>query len=295
VSRRGARTLDSCGSKNGGSCIRVPAQGFAEELRQTKEVGVPALDDDQVHRVRIEQAQVPGKPLGRHIKHDEQSKKYPYPLPPDFDRKNLKKVEWKRAGPPYIFNQESDTMCCSGNALAGLLNTEPFSETMEKIIEERHAIAFYTHATEIDDLVGTYPLVDSGSYSLDVCKIAKKLGFISGYQHAFNMDQALAALQVGPVLTGTYWYDSFYEPDENFEIQIKGEKPIGGHVFLVRGYDPETNLVKADNSWGYDWGDRGSFYMTVETWQTLLDQEGDVTIPIAMKKSDFAAFRESFR
>ena len=245
-------------------------------------------DDDKIRRRLLDHRAVEGKPAGRNIKHDERSWAYRWwrevertpkgQVREGYDRKSLERVEHDRVG--GVFYQGRHTMSCTGNAMAGLLNTYPFHLSTRKPLEERHAIALYAHATEIDDLVGTYPYEDTGSYGLDVCKVAKDLGYISGYRHAFSVDEALDALQELPVLTGVYWYESFDEPDSNHTIHIRGPKPAAGHAFVVRGYDPDTGLVKADNSWADSWGDNGSFYFTVETWETLLAQEGDVTVPI---------------
>jgi hypothetical protein len=104
---------------------------------------------------------------------------------------------------------------------------------------------------------------------------------VSGYSHAFDMTAALAALQIGPVITGVNWYEGFDTPNADGLVKISGQVR-GGHELGARGYEPAANpddsLILLDNSWGPGWGDLGHFYWTVGTWKTLLAQQGDVTI-----------------
>lgn len=43
-----------------------------------------------------------------------------------------------------------------------------------------------------------------------------------------------------------------------------GEQILGGHCVAVVGYDDATRRWKCRNSWGDQWGDRGSFYLPYE-------------------------------
>jgi len=228
-----------------------------------------------VYVAELEERLVPGKPLGRHIEHDSRSRDFAVEVD---EATPLVKVLWNRYGNP--FNQ-GNLGSCTGNAITGVLNTAPFHKASGKLHTEKDAVAIYSAATKIDNIEGEYPPTDSGSSGLAVCKVAKAEGLIAGYKHAFSIAAALQALMKGPVITGVAWYDGFDTPDENGLVEISGEIR-GGHEFEIRGYDPATDLVTAENSWGVSWGLKGIFHFTSHTWAELLKQQGDVTVPLPL-------------
>lgn len=211
--------------------------------------------------------------LGRHVEHDPASVAYGI----EATGRALTKVLWARGGRPFNQGQLGS---CTGNATAGLLNTAPFRQARGgKLLTEKDAVAIYELATTLDAIAGQYPPTDTGSSGLGACKAAKKLGYISGYKHAFSIHAALEALMDGPVITGVNWYDGFDNPDANGLVEISGQVR-GGHEFEVLGYDPATDLVTAENSWGRTWGVKGRFHFTSATWARLLAEQGDATVPV---------------
>lgn len=223
----------------------------------------------------LQEKLVPGKPLGRHVEFDSRSRDFPFEAD---EAVPLVKVLWNRYGNP--FNQ-GNLGSCTGNAIAGVLNTAPFHSASGKLKTEKDAVAIYSAATKIDSITGSYPPEDTGSSGLAVCKVAKSEGLIAGYKHAFSIAAALQALMKGPVITGLVWYSGFDTPDKNGLVEISGEIR-GGHEFEIRGYDPETDLVTAENSWGTSWGELGLFRFTSKTWAELLKQQGDCTVPVPL-------------
>jgi hypothetical protein len=230
----------------------------------------------EVIRHILDEHIVEGKRLGRHIEHDPQSRKYGYSV-----RSLLQAIEHKRHS--AIFNQLS-LGSCTGNAAAGAKDTEPlYHSGSTRLLGEPGARGIYSLGTQLDGLSdGYWPPTDTGSSGLAVSKACKQMGLIKSYQHAFDMDAALSALQAGPVITGVNWYEGFDSPDANGLVKIAGQVR-GGHEIVARGYEPQgTNpddaLIKLDNSWSSSWGLNGSFFWTVATWRQLLSEQGDVTI-----------------
>ena len=214
------------------------------------------------------------KRLGRHVAHDPRSWKFQA-----LERPQIRSVLHKRKCPPF---DQGETNSCTGQAVAGMLMTTPLYKESRQLTEG-DALNLYARATHLDDFEGVYPAEDTGSTALAVMKAAKRLGYIKGYGHAFSLDQALRALVAGPVITGTYWYDSFYKPEGSNGRLKKSGHPIGGHEFLVVGLDVEDQVVRACNSYGTDYGDRGYFEMTFDLWDQLLHLNGDVTTPFVAK------------
>jgi hypothetical protein len=186
----------------------------------------------------------------------------------------LKTVLWERAGGPF---DQGDIGSCTGQAIAGALNTVPLNGG-RPLLDEADALNLYSRATHLDHFKGLYPPDDTGSSGLAACKAAKQLGLIVTYRHAFGLDHALQALQLGPVITGVSWYEGFDRPDRHGRVHIAGQIR-GGHEFEVVGYDPATRLVAAWNSWGPGWGVGGMFFFLASDWDRLLHEHGDVTVP----------------
>lgn len=223
----------------------------------------------------IEEEVIEGQRLGRHVEHDPRSRQYAV----EPQKVALRTVTHRRYGP--LFDQ-GDLGSCTGNAAAGAINTAPLHLAKHKLLKESDAVSVYELATKLDEFDGSYPPDDTGSSGLAAAKALKQMGLIAQYRHAFNMDEALAALMLGPVITGVNWHEGFDRPDANGYVKLDGQVR-GGHEFLVVGlhhYEKFVgdSLVVADNSWGMGWGDRGRFYFRVSTWQKLLDEQGDVTV-----------------
>ena len=225
---------------------------------------------------RIEEVASPhGGRLGRHVEHDPASKDHAFGLtvPPSA----LVAVSHVRHGDP--FNQ-GDLGSCTGNATAGAINTEPFYLEGRDLVES-DAVAIYELASALDNIPGAYPPDDTGSSGLAAAKAAVEKGYISAYKHAFSVEEALAALQQTPLITGVSWYESFDTPNPDGLVSIAGQVR-GGHEFEIIGFEPGQNLddgiVEAVNSWGTGWGKNGRFYFTVATWRQLLGDQGDATI-----------------
>lgn len=230
----------------------------------------------EIVREILDEHVVEGRRLGRHVEHDPRSRQYAFAM----KATTLVAVEHKRHG--GIFNQ-GNLGSCTGNAACGAKNTEPlYHSGSTHLIAEAGAVDVYSLATRLDGMSdGYYPPTDTGSSGLAVAKALKQLGMIGSYSHAFGIDAALAALQLGPVITGVNWYEGFDSPDANGLVKISGQVR-GGHEIVARSYVPAPNpddaLIGLDNSWGTTWGLTGRFFWTVATWKQLLAEQGDVTI-----------------
>lgn len=105
---------------------------------------------------------------------------------------------------------------------------------------------------------------------------------------AFIMDNEI------PLVFNVMWYPEAVNSAGDFHMPSEDEmNGGGGHVILLVGYDPSTQLFKFRNSWGANWGDNGYGTMPKEYIETHyeaaqwepLDQWDDDTEDMLIKSS----------
>ena len=221
--------------------------------------------------IRIPETVVEGKRLGRHqALPDERDFAYLAQGAPQ-----IVSVRHEAVGLPL---DQGDIGSCTANALCGALNSQP-DYTGGHVFNETDALSVYKRETA--DEGEPYPEFDPGGTGRAVCKAGRELGLITSWQNAVGLQAALQALVLRPVITGVYWMTSFDYPNADGRIAIAPGATIrGGHEFVVDEIDADHYLVGCWNSWGPDWGLGGRFYMSWHCWWELLQQGGDVTVPI---------------
>jgi hypothetical protein len=219
----------------------------------------------------IPEHQIEGKRLGRHVKHDPRSLQFHATRAPQ-----IVSVTHQSTGLPL---DQGNLGSCTANALCGALDSAP-DFVGGPTLTEANAIRVYELETKMEGK--PYPPNDPGGSGLMVCKAAKQLGMISSYLHAFGVQHALEALVMRPVITGISWYTSFDNADpQTGLVQIApGATVRGGHEIVADGIDADKQLVWFWNSWGTQFGLGGRFCMSFDTWDQLLQQQGDVTVPV---------------
>ncbi len=212
-------------------------------------------------------------PLGRVVEHDERSRLYQAPR-----ATTQRSVLWGHHAPVLDQGQLSS---CTGNATAQLINTDYFAASRTHgYLNENDAVQLYEMATHLDGIAGnTYPPHDEGSSGLGAAKAGVRLGYFTGYKHAFGFDHFAATLQLQPVIVGTEWTEDMFTPDQRGYIKPTGQV-AGGHEYLALGISWETKTLTFLNSWSAKWGQAGRFYMTFAAFTTLLVNQGDATAPL---------------
>lgn len=212
--------------------------------------------------------------LGRRVNHDPRSRAYPVRVAPLEARAAGATIAWSRR---FGVLDQGQLGSCTGNAALGALGTDPYFATVSGVAwTETDAVSIYSDATKIDTAPGTYPPTDTGSDGVSVAKVLKGRGWISGYEHAFTIDQLFAALARGPVIVGTNWYQGMFTPDAQGLLSISGQV-AGGHEYVIDGWNADHGLFRMTNSWGTSWGLAGSAWLEQSTLTRLLAEQGDVT------------------
>lgn len=220
----------------------------------------------------IPETHVVGKRLGRHVHHDEASRKFVAET-----AGQVIDVNHIATGLPLDQGQIGS---CTANALCGALNSAPNFVPHSLPKRELDAIKLYQLETKMEG--EPYPPNDPGGSGLMVCKAAKQLGWIKSYTHTFSTQTALLALVIRPVIAGVNWYSSFDRPDPKTGVVsiAKNATVRGGHEVVALEIRERDELVGFENSWGHSFGQGGRFYMSFDTLDRLLREQGDITVPI---------------
>jgi len=206
--------------------------------------------------------------LGRHVEHDSRSLRYLYPRTA---------TDWT----PIRHHTDAPVLdqgglgACTGYAAAHRLGHGILPPDM---ITDELARALYSEATSLDIFPGVWPPEDTGSSGLAVAKAAANAGYIGGYQHITAPEQLAAALAVAPVLVGTAWYGSMFQPIRDGLVNVDTDSGLyGGHEYLCDEYT-ESGYLGFQNSWGPGWGKEGRFYIERDDFLALLADQGDATV-----------------
>lgn len=211
-------------------------------------------------------------PLGRTLWHDPKSRLYPA-------RTAIRRFSVTHRHLGSVLDQ-GNLGSCTGNSLAQVLNTMGAHRVPSRLYKEADAVHFYSRGTNEDEFVGDYPPSDEGSSGNGVCLAAWKDGVLDRYEHCFGLDHTLNTLVLRPVMIGVNWYTGMFFTDTNGFLWPSGQVE-GGHEPALIGVNFKLRYVTLLNSWGKHWGRQGRAYMTFDTLDRLLHEDGDVTVPYA--------------
>ncbi|MCA1839959.1 MAG: hypothetical protein ABR585_12540 [Gemmatimonadaceae bacterium] len=220
--------------------------------------------------------------LGRHVHHDSRNRQYEHFTSSVFD---LARTVQHHSNIPVL--NQGNIGACAGFAGAGLMGYDRYFEVLSpnrqaalKTSGDATGLTFYHYATIKDSIRGTYPPDDTGSDGPSSCKGMTELSYANGYKHSFKWNTLLTALNVGPVMVGTTWYNSMFDAaGSEGTVNVDTRSGVaGGHEYVADGYD--NNYVYFLNSWGTSYGKAGHFRIPVLQFQDLLADQGDVTVPV---------------
>lgn len=116
-------------------------------------------------------------------------------------------------------------------------------------------------------------------------KVLQQLGYIESYHWAWDIDTLVnAVLTTGPVVVGTIWYEGMFYPDPKTGTVQPTGRMAGGHAYLLTGVNTKTGRFRFKNSWSKNWGKTGRFWMDIEKFEPLLNQDGEACLALELKK-----------
>lgn len=245
--------------------------------------------------------------LGRLVQFDERSRDYPVrdllPTP------ELKGRRWYSPR-GHILDQGVDLGVKGWNAsgctgfsrtydLAGSPNPVKAIVNGNKVAPDNEfAFALYKLAQQYDE----WPGEDyEGSSVLGALKATKALGFIGEYRWAFGIDDVCSALStLGPVVVGSNWLDSMFDPSSSGLVNVDMNSDVaGGHAFefdqvMVSKQSINSHLfsgeavghsgdvlLSGNQSWGQDWGKNGRYFFWASDLEKLLNDSGEAAVTTA--------------
>lgn len=222
--------------------------------------------------------------LDRLVEFDEASRKYGLRQLPWVAQLPLQDRLW---ADPIRLDQGPDGACVGFGWAAELAaDPVPITGVTNKFAKEK----LYWGAQRRDEYPGgSYPgasPVSEGSSVLAGAKEVRARGFILGYHWCFSIQDVYQALQVGPVVVGTNWYNSMFDPEPHGWLKIDPASGVaGGHCYLLRGITvrPSGVSLRVTNSWGTSWGQNGEAYALGTDFAKLLADDGEACVPIGRK------------
>jgi hypothetical protein len=126
------------------------------------------------------------------------------------------------------------------------------------------------------------PASDRGTFirtALDALRVGAPVGGrwdarlrLAAYYRITTIEEAKAAIfATGPIVVGSDWYSSWFRPGRDGTLP-RPDTNVGGHAFVLYGFDDNRGAFIAANSWGPRWGDEGNFLIQYEHWGGPLDE-----------------------
>lgn len=202
--------------------------------------------------------------LGRLAAPDQRDKQYPMSLAVKPKSESIFRF-WRywRSSPAL---DQGATSQCVGFSWTNWLRNAPLMTPAGTLT----ARLIYNNAQKVDEWEGENY---EGTSVRAGAKATSDLGHISSYLWATTPEELSSwVLTKGPVVVGTNWYEGMFTPLPNGYVEITGQI-VGGHAYLVTGYNKILKKYRCQNSWGSCWGRNGNFIIKADDLHRLVFEE----------------------
>lgn len=211
--------------------------------------------------------------LGRNVNHDPLNRRWMARM---VDATAVKSKRHRYYG--LVLGQGGLGACVPSTAL-GCLNTVGLRR-IGKVWRSIEIEGWYSIVTAADPFAGQWKPDDTGSDGGSMGKVLRDAGLIKEWRWTFGITAFRQALMLKAMMVGIGWTESMFHPDARGRLQIVGGD-VGGHEFMVRGYDLPSDEYYCQNSWTSQWGLSGHFILTGKQLAERLEAGGDATQLIA--------------
>lgn len=180
---------------------------------------------------------------------------------------------------PYLPLDQGDTGTCVAHAWTGFLDAAPMMcKDAPSPYDTYRGIVATDEFTENDDEANAPDAnLQMGTSVRAGAKYLQGKGFLKSYVWANNADEAAAWLLSGKgtLVAGTNWYYGMSDLDRDGYAVPEGGV-LGGHSYLVIGYNRVTKSFRIINSWGKDWGTKGKCWIHHMDMDKLIKEDGEM-------------------
>ncbi|HEV8639434.1 MAG TPA: hypothetical protein VG370_34935 [Chloroflexota bacterium] len=178
--------------------------------------------------------------------------------------------QWALFGLPLDQGEEST---CVGHAWKHWMLCAPVIQTRARA--EPLATTIYDLATLADEWSGNERDRAFGTSVRAAGQVLRGLGYVDAFHWETTVDGCIRWVQFGgPLVVGTDWTASMMTPEHGVVRVDEGTAVLGGHAWVLNGWDPKRGLFDAINSWGSAWGLKGRFRVPAEDLRVLLEGRG---------------------
>ncbi len=135
---------------------------------------------------------------------------------------------------------------------------------------------------------GSYPGATpqyEGTTVLAGLQTIKAAGWCQEYRWSFGLDELIRGIGFnGPAILGLPWYEGMFRPDAQGFIHATGEL-AGGHCLIARGVNVKTKTLVLHNSWGPNFGIAGDCFVSFDTADKLLHENGEAAFLVGRHKT----------
>lgn len=179
---------------------------------------------------------------------------------------------------------QGSTSACTGAAARQWLNMGPIRN-----LSGPDFMTLYRENQKVDEWPGAEPSYYGSSVRASF-KVMQKLGFVSRYAWAFDLETVVNhVLTVGPCVLGTDWYSDMLRTDEHGFIHAGG-RSIGGHAYVLGGInrnrkcpDGSVGCGRIINSWSSKWGQAGKAWISFKDLAALIKANGEACTAVEAK------------
>jgi hypothetical protein len=206
----------------------------------------------------------------------------------------LTRKTWTFTGNDVLDQGASGT--CTGHAGVHFIHCAPLSHKafLDPYTLYREAVLL----DEYDNNDGDATLqpndaLQAGSSGTGIAKaLAKRDLILAEYVWGATLRETVEwVLNRGPVMLGSNWYDSMFNPTLEGYVKITPTASVaGGHEYVLRGVDTRRGVGELVNSWGSRWNSGtgkkcrpGHFLADFETLERLFHEDGDAVSCVEKK------------